>query len=60
VTLLFVLLSVQPVIPVASKAAYFLKIVIVVVGANFVGWTVYRAGSRKGAKSSIGNSNRPD
>jgi glutamate:GABA antiporter len=60
VTLLFVLLSVQPVIPVASKAGYFLKIVIVVVGANFVGWTVYRAGSRKGAKSSIGNSNRPD
>ena len=46
VTLLFVLLSVQPVIPVASKMAYVLKIVIVVVGANFLGWTIYRAGQR--------------
>ena len=44
VTLLFVLLSVQPVIPVASKVGYFLKVALVVVGANLVGWTIYRAG----------------
>ena len=47
VTLLFVLLSVQPVIPVASKAGYFLKVVLVILGANFVGWTIYRAGQRR-------------
>ena len=44
VTLLFVLLSVQPVIPVASQVGYFLKVALVVVGANLVGWTIYRAG----------------
>lgn len=47
VTLLFVLLSVQPVIPVASKFVYMLKVVVVVVGANCVGWMIYRAGQRK-------------
>ena len=47
VTLLFVLLSVQPVIPVASKLGYFLKVTLVIVGANLVGWTIYRAGQRK-------------
>lgn len=46
VTLLFVLLSVQPVIPVASRVVYLLKVVVVVVGANFLGWTIYRAGQR--------------
>jgi len=50
VTLLFVLLSVQPVIPVTSKLGYFLKIVVVVVGANFVGWMIYRAGQRNSAR----------
>jgi hypothetical protein len=49
VTLLFVLLSVQPVIPVASKVGYFLKVVLVIFGANFVGWMMYRAGQRKRA-----------
>jgi amino acid transporter len=47
VTLVFVLLSVQPVIPVASKAGYFLKIVFVVLGANFVGGTIYHVGQQK-------------
>lgn len=46
VTLLFVLLSVQPVIPVASKLIYLLKVVVVVVGANLLGWTIYRTGQR--------------
>jgi amino acid transporter len=49
VTLLFVLLSVQPVIPVASKLGYFLKVIVVILGANFVGWTIYRAGQRQPA-----------
>ena len=34
VTLLFVLLSVQPVIPVASKVGYFFKVVVVIVGSQ--------------------------
>ncbi|MGD0761354.1 MAG: APC family permease, partial [Candidatus Sulfotelmatobacter sp.] len=47
VTLLFVLLSVSPVIAVASVWKYSLKIALVVLGANFIGWTIYRAGQRK-------------
>jgi amino acid transporter len=47
VTLLFVLLSVSPVIEVASVWKYSLKIALVVLGANFVGWTIYRAGQQK-------------
>jgi amino acid transporter len=47
VTLLFVLLSVQPVIPVASKAGYFAKVVLVVLGADVFGWLIYRAGQGK-------------
>jgi amino acid transporter len=44
VTLLFVLLSVLPVIPVASKIVYLLKVVVVVAGVNIIGWIIYRAG----------------
>ncbi len=47
VTLLFVLLSVLPIVPVSSAWKYSLKIVSVVVGANFLGWMIYRAGQRK-------------
>jgi len=47
VTLLFVVLSVLPVVPVASNAGYALKVAVVVVGANFLGWMIYRAGQRK-------------
>ncbi len=47
VTLLFVLLSVSPVIEVASVWKYSLKIALVVLGANFIGWTIYRAGQQK-------------
>jgi len=49
VTLLFVLLSVLPVVPVSSVWKYSLKIALVILLANFVGWTVYRVGQRKGA-----------
>ena len=47
VTLLFVLLSVFPIIEVESKWIYSLKILVVVVGANLVGWVIYRAGRQK-------------
>ena len=47
VTLLFVVLSVQPVIPVASKAGYAVKVAGVVAVANILGWMIYRAGQRK-------------
>jgi amino acid transporter len=47
VTLLFILLSVQPVIPVASKAVYALKVISVVLGANILGWMIYRLGQQQ-------------
>jgi amino acid transporter len=47
VTLLFVVLSVLPVIPVASMWKYSLKVILVVLGANLFGWMLYRAGQRK-------------
>jgi len=42
-TLSFVVLSVFPIVEVASRLAYSVKVVVVVVGANFVGWMIYRA-----------------
>jgi len=48
VTLLFVLLSAFPIIKVANQMAYTLKTVSVILGANVIGWLIYRAGSRKG------------
>ena len=50
VTLLFVVLSVFPIIDVGSSWHYSVKIAGVVIGANLVGWLVFRAGS-KNAKS---------
>ena len=47
VTLLFVLLSVLPIIAVRSHWMYSLKTIGVVVGANLLGFLVYRAGSRR-------------
>jgi hypothetical protein len=47
VTLLFVALSIFPVIDVASSWRYSVKIAVVVVGANLLGWMIYRAGHRK-------------
>ena len=49
VTLLFVLLSVFPIVEVESRMAYSLKIALVVLGANVVGWMIYRAGQNKSA-----------
>jgi glutamate:GABA antiporter len=47
VTLLSVGLSVFPIIEVESSSHYSLKIVAVVLGANVVGWLIYRAGRQK-------------
>jgi amino acid transporter len=47
VTALFVALSIFPVIDVASSWRYSAKIAVVVLGANLIGWMIYRAGQRK-------------
>jgi glutamate:GABA antiporter len=52
VTLLFVVLSVVPIVSVVSAWKYSLKIVLVVLGANFFGWLIYAAGQRKAARGS--------
>ncbi|MGA2347771.1 MAG: APC family permease, partial [Candidatus Sulfotelmatobacter sp.] len=46
VTMLFVALSIFPIIDVASSWRYSLKIAVVVLGANFLGWMIYRASQR--------------
>ena len=45
-TMLFVVLSVFPIIDVVSRAAYSIKMVSVVLGANLVGLLLYRLGTR--------------
>jgi glutamate:GABA antiporter len=50
VTLLFVALSIFPIIDVDSSWRYSLKIAGVVLGANILGWMIYRAGQRKRAR----------
>ncbi len=50
VTLLFVALSIFPIIDVASSWRYSVKIAVVVLGANFLGWMIYQAGRRNSAR----------
>jgi hypothetical protein len=52
-TLLFVLLSVFPIIDVASPASYAIKMVFVVLGANLFGLLIYRVGSRTAAPRTL-------
>lgn len=52
VTLLFVLLSVVPIVAVASVWKYSLKIVLVVLAANLLGWLIYAAGQRRATAAS--------
>jgi hypothetical protein len=47
VTLLFIVLSVFPIIDVGSSWQYSLKIAGVVIGANTVGWVVFQTGAKK-------------
>ncbi|MGA8868611.1 MAG: APC family permease, partial [Candidatus Sulfotelmatobacter sp.] len=51
VTFLFVLLSIFPIIEVASSWRYSLKIALVVLGANLAGWTIYRAGQQRSRRA---------
>lgn len=51
-TLLYIVLSIFPVIDVESSWGYSLKIAGVVLGANLLGWTIYRAGRKRRATSS--------
>jgi len=46
-TLLYVVLSIFPIIDVESSWKYSLKIAAVVLGANVLGWALYRSGARK-------------
>jgi hypothetical protein len=46
-TLLYVGLSVFPIINVENSSRYSLKIAAVVLDANLLGWMIYRAGQRK-------------
>jgi hypothetical protein len=50
VTLLFVLLSVSPIISVESGWEYTTKTVAVIVGANLVGGVLYSLGRRRRGK----------
>jgi amino acid transporter len=50
VTLLFVFLSACPIIPVVNQTAYTLKTISVILGANALGFLLYRVGSRKGIR----------
>jgi amino acid transporter len=47
VTLSFVGMSVFPIVDVTSRLGYSLKISLVVLGANLLGWIIYKAGQRK-------------
>lgn len=46
-TLLFVSLSVFPIVDVSSRLGYSLKIVLVILGANVLGWMTYQKGKQK-------------
>jgi hypothetical protein len=46
-TLLYEALSVFPIINVESSSHYSIKIAAVVLGANFLGWMIYRTGQSK-------------
>ena len=46
-TLLYVVLSIFPIVDVESSWGYSVKIATVVLGANLLGWAIYRAGRRK-------------
>lgn len=49
-TLLFVLLSVFPIIPVANQRAYSQKTVAVILGANLTGAILYKLGAKRGVR----------
>ena len=50
-TLLFVVLSAFPIIPVANQRAYSQKTVAVILGANLIGAILYKLGAKRGVRS---------
>ncbi len=50
-TLLYIALSIFPIIGVENSWNYSLKIAAVVLGANLLGWALYRAGARRQRKA---------
>jgi glutamate:GABA antiporter len=52
-TLLYVVLSIFPIIDVESSWRYSVKIASVVLGANLLGWGIYRAGRRKESREIV-------
>lgn len=50
-TLLYIVLSIFPIIGVENSWNYSLKIAAVVLGANLLGWAFYRAGARRQGKA---------
>jgi amino acid transporter len=50
-TLLYVVLSIFPIVDVQSSWEYSIKIAGVVLGANALGWAIYRAGARKASQA---------
>ncbi len=48
-TLLYIVLSVFPIIKVESVAAFATKITVVIVSANLLGWAILRSARRRGA-----------
>ena len=53
VTLLFVIFSVSPIIPVKSASAYAVKTVAVLLGANALGLLLYRLGARSPSRPEV-------
>ena len=53
VTLMFVVLSIFPIVGVTSRLGYSLKVAVVIVVANLAGWVVYGIGRRKAAEEVI-------
>jgi glutamate:GABA antiporter len=53
VTLLYIVLSVFPIIDVKSWASFAAKIIVVVVGANLIGVAIYRAEKRRQAAREV-------
>jgi glutamate:GABA antiporter len=59
VTLLFVLFSVLPIIPVANKTAYAVKTFLVLLATNALGVFAYRLGQRKRNRLELGGNAPP-
>ncbi len=53
VTVMFVLLSIFPIVSVSSRVGYSLKVAGVLIAGNLVGWIVYGIGRRRASKDEM-------